>query len=254
MQSVLREPSLLAQGFRHGFSTRLGGVSAPPYESLNLGHGVGDRPERVAENQRIFAAEVDFAPERLLTLSQVHGAAVQRVDAAADPAAVARLQGDALVAEPGAAVGVRTADCVPLLLADPESRRAAAIHAGWRGVCAGVVGAGVRALCEAAAAPPARLIAAIFPHIRSCCFEVGEDVAAQLQAAAPALGCVAPGPRGRPHVALAALVRAQLMAAGVAADRCEDVPGCTVCDAARFFSFRRDGRESGRHLAVIVAG
>jgi len=257
MHSVLRAPLLTEHGFEHGFSTRLGGVSAPPFDSLNLALGVGDDPGLVAENQRRFALAVGYVPGALFSLQQVHGELVQRVSPGADPGAVAQLQGDALVGQGGVAVGVRTADCVPLLIADPETRCVAAVHAGWRGVCAGVVTQAVRALCEASAAPAARLVAAVFPHIRGCCFEVGSDVALQLSAAVPGVSCVSfvsEGPRGRPHVALELLLRAQLSAAGVAAERTADVPGCTCCDAQRFFSFRRDGRASGRHLAVIVAG
>ena len=253
MQSVLRAPLLTAQGFGHGFSTRLGGVSASPFDSLNLVPGVGDDPGHVAENQRRFAERVGFSPARLFCVQQVHGAQVQHVAPGADPQAIAQLQGDALVAEDGA-VGVRTADCVPILLADPQSRCVAAVHAGWRGVCAGVVGEAVRALSELASAPPARLIGAVFPHIRRCCFEVGDDVASQLQAAAPGQPCSHVGPSGRPHVALDLLVRAQLVAAGVASASVDDIAGCTCCDPNRFFSYRRDGRHSGRHLAVIVAG
>lgn len=253
MQSVLRAASLMEQGFEHGFSTRLGGVSEPPFDSLNLGAGVGDDPGRVAENQRRFAQQVGFAPERLFCVQQVHGGDVLRVGMEDEPRAVAARQADALVAAAGA-VGVRTADCVPLLLADPESRYVAAVHAGWRGVCADVVGNAVRALCELGSAPAARLIGAVFPHIRSCCFEVGEDVAQQLTAAVPGHACVHTGPRGRPHVALDVLVRAQLVAAGLQPDRVQDVAGCTACDGARFFSFRRDAKRSGRHLAAIVAG
>jgi YfiH family protein len=253
MQSVLRAPLLTAHGFGHGFSTRLGGVSASPFDSLNLAAGVGDNPGHVAENQRRFAERVGFDATRLFCVQQVHGAQVQRVDAQADPRLVAQLKGDVLVAE-DAAVGVRTADCVPILLADPQTRYVAAVHAGWRGVCAGAVGEGVRALCEASSAPASRLIGAVFPHIRRCCFEVGDDVALQLEAAAPGAACRGVGPHGRPHIALDVLVRAQLLAAGVAAASVDDLPGCTCCDTTRFFSYRRDGQHSGRHLAVIVAG
>ena len=256
MQSVLRAPLLTAQGFGHGFSTRLGGVSAAPFDSLNLGANVGDDPGHVAENQRRFAERVGFLAGRLCSAQQVHGADVLRVRDAgeADVRTLAQSRADALVAEPGAAVGVRTADCLPLLLADPETRYAAAVHAGWRGVCAGVVTAAVRALCEAAEAPAQRLIGAVFPHIRRCCFEVGEDVAQQLSAAVPGVACSHVGPRGRPHVALDLLVRAQLAAAGVSLASVDDVAGCTCCDVSRFYSFRRDGQQSGRHMAVIVAG
>jgi YfiH family protein len=163
-----------------------------------------------------------------------------------------REAGDGLVARSGQAIGVRAADCLPLLLADPATRCVAALHAGWRGAVAGVVERGVQALRDACDAPPERLLAAIFPHIRACCFEVGPDVAHSLAQCAHGAVVVEAGPR--PHADLAGLVRAQLMAAGVLELHIDDVAGCTRCDAERFFSFRRDGRASGRHLAVIVAG
>jgi len=272
MESVLRAPRLNAYGFAHGFSTRQGGVSVGPFESLNLGSSLGraagvggdgeqrDDPSHIAENHRRFGEWVGYAPDRLFRVSQVHGAGVRVLSDADEPASVQRQEADALVAQvdaagAGVAVGVRTADCVPLLLADPVTRAVAAVHGGWRGLVAGVVTASVEALCEASGALPARLAAAIFPHIDACCFEVGDDVAAQLQAAAPARTDVVQIVPGRkPHVALRSVVLAQLAAAGIAAERVEQVEGCTACDAARFFSFRRDGQATGRHLTVILSG
>jgi YfiH family protein len=264
MQCVLRAQQLSAHGFAHGFATRLGGVSAAPYASLNLGDGIGDAPDAVAENQRRFAGWVGYAPFELFTVSQVHGANVRTLQPGDAPERVRSEQADGLVARAGRAVAVRTADCVPLLLADPATRTAAAIHAGWRGSVAGVVRASVVALLEASAsspnapnASPARLLAAIFPHIRTCCFEVGAEVAQALAHVAPGaqVAHVTHVLRGatKPHVELAAVVRAQLLAAGLVAAHIEDVPGCTRCDAERFYSFRRDGSASGRHLAAIVA-
>jgi YfiH family protein len=284
MASVLRARRLTEQGFLHGFSTRAGGVSLPPYATLNLAASAGDDPDSVAENQRRFAGEVGYAPERLFVVSQVHGAAVRVVGPHDVPERVRAEAADGLVAGTGNCVGVRTADCVPILLADPETRAVAALHAGWKGCVAGVVGVGVQALALRSAAPPARLTAAIFPHIRLCCFEVGADVAEALARAAPggevvrrgaalrkhaaagelpAGGAARPGGLGpgqpppdgdKPHAALIEIVRAQLLAAGVLATAIDDVPGCTCCEPERFFSYRRDGSVSGRHLAAIVAG
>lgn len=251
MQGVLRAERLSSHGFAHGFSTRQGGVSAAPYASLNLGGSVGDDTAKVTENLRRFAGWVGYEPSALFTLSQVHGARVRTLGATDQPEAVRAEEGDALVARPGTVLAVRTADCLPLLLADPATRCVAAVHAGWRGTVAGVVPGGVAALLAVCSAPPERLLAAYFPHIRACCFEVGTDVAAQLSAVAHAGDVVRPG--AKPHVDLAAIVRAQLMAAGLVARNIEDVPGCTVCDAERFYSFRRDASASGRHLAAIVA-
>jgi YfiH family protein len=253
----LRSKLLSEHGFKHGFSPRAGGVSQPPYASCNLGRGVGDNLEHVAENHRRFADAVGYAPDALFEVSQVHGREVREVRPGEDPAAVRAESGDGLVGLDGAVVGVRTADCVPVLVADPETRQAAALHAGWRGVALGIVPAGVERLVALSGAPASRLIAAVFPHIAVCCFEVSEEVADQLVAASGG-GATAPlveaGPRGKPHVNLEAIVRLQLMAAGVLNQNIDLVPGCTRCDADRFFSFRRDGRASGRHLTAVVAG
>jgi YfiH family protein len=228
-------------------------VSRAPFDSLNLSAARGDAPEHVAENQRRFAAAVGYDPARLSMLSQVHGAQVHQVSEQDDPEQVRRTEGDALVAPPGVPIGIRSADCVPVLLVDPNSRHVAAAHAGWRGVLAGVVPAALRALSQRAAAPVSQLRAALFPHIRRCCFEVDDALAEQLAAAGPgAAGCVFQADAGKPYVALDAIVRAQLRAAGLPDVNLEDVPGCTCCDAEHFFSYRRDGARVGMHFAVVV--
>jgi YfiH family protein len=254
MHCVLRSDLLSGAGFAHGFSLRGGGVSRPPFDSLNLGRSVGDDAASVAENHLRLARQVGYAPERLFELSQVHGRQVRRVGVHELPEQVRREEGDALCTrERGLAVGVRAADCLPLLLADPETRAVAAVHAGWRGTVANVVPAAVQALIELTSAPAHRLLAAVFPHIRACCFEVGDEVALQLTASSDAAQVVRRD-QLRPHVDLAAVVRAQLLALGISATCIDDVAGCTRCEPERFFSFRRDGQASGRHLGVIVAG
>jgi YfiH family protein len=243
---LLHSELLRAAGFAHGFSTRAGGVSEGPFESLNLARSVGDELAAVDENLRRFlaAARIDGTP--LFTVSQVHGAEVITVGRAQDPTAIRGKEADALVgAEAGVAVSVRTADCLPVLVADPDTGRVAAIHAGWRGVVAGVVRSGVAAL-----GPGPRAIAAIGPGIGPCCFEVGPDVASSIAASAPGADVIRTG-KERPHVDLAAAVVAQLAASGV--HRIDRVPACTMCDPARFFSFRRDGKRSGRMLSAIAA-
>jgi polyphenol oxidase len=251
---VLRSKLLLSSSFAHGFNERRGGAStAGPYASFNLGRAVGDDPALVAENHQRFAGAVGYPPGALFEVSQVHGAAVVEVEPAATPGEVRAREADAVVAPPGGlAIGVRVADCAPLLIADLDSGAAAAIHAGWRGTVAGVVEAGVATLLRVGSGRPGALRAAIFPHIRSCCFEVGDDVAALLGAASPVDGVVDRG-REKPHVDLAAILIGKLALLGVPAEHVEAVPGCTRCDAERFFSYRRGGARSGRHLAAIVS-
>jgi YfiH family protein len=169
----------------------------------------------------------------VIQVKQVHGARAVRA------AEAARQEADALVArEAGVAVGVRVADCVPVLVADETSGAVAAIHAGWRGVVGGVVRAGVELLGGT------RLVAAIGPCIGPCCFEVGRDVAERI-------GFVVREHGDKAYVDLRAAVRAQLVALGLDDAHIEDVAGCTKHEPERFHSFRRDGARSGRMLAAI---
>jgi YfiH family protein len=158
-------------------------------------------------------------------------------------------QADAIVARSGQlACAVRTADCVPILVADPQTGAVAAIHSGWRGTVANVVEATLNRLN----ANPGRLLAAVGPHISRDAFEVSADVADQLQAVAPGEPVVFRSENRKPHVDLRRLISAQLRAAGVPEAQIDQVHGCTVLDAGRFFSYRRDGQQSGRLLSGIV--
>src|SRR5215831_7124488 len=199
---------VLPDDFLHGFSTRVGGVSEGAYAWLNLGAKWGDDPARVRENRRRFFRAAGV--EGVLSVRQVHGADVTVVDAAlaTDPETVARTRADALVTPlPGVAVAVYTADCIPVLLADPVRGALGAVHAGWRGLVAGVIGAAVAALGRGGTRPR-DVRAALGPSIGPCCFEVGDEVAAQF---APAF--VKPGAsvRGRPLVDLRAAARQALL-------------------------------------------
>ena len=149
-------------------------------------------------------------------------------------------EGDALITrQPGLAVSVRTADCLPILLADPVRRAAAAVHAGWRGTAAGIVGETIGRMRRDFGTDPADLWAAIGPGIGACCYEVGDDVARRF------------GREGNVRLDLAGINRAQLMQSGVAAERIERMELCTRCDAARFHSYRRDGERAGRMISYI---
>ena len=244
---ILRSTRLMREGFVHGFPTRRGGVSRGAYASLSFACGK-ESMEDVAENLRRLGACMGFAPEELFEVSQVHGARVVR-RAASEHARGARTdEADAIVVASGAA-GVRVADCAPVLLGNVASGEAAAVHAGWRGVVAGVVGSAVRELGEG------RKVAAIGPCIGGCCFEVGADVATVIARAAGATETEIVTRRAgeKAFVDLRRAIQMQLGALGLAPDDIENVAGCTKCDRTRFHSFRRDGSESGRHLAVVVA-
>jgi YfiH family protein len=238
-------------GFAHGFSLRTGGVSRGPFDSLNLGRSVGDEEEAVLENLGRYADAVGYDPADLFEVTQVHGAEVVRVTDEDGRRDVRTIEADALVTrDPRLAIGVRVADCVPVLFGDPKSGVVGAAHAGWRGVVGGVLPATIAAMQELGA-EPGRLVAVIGPHIRVERFEIGDEVAEALAKVSPERDPIDRS-REKPHASLALAIRAQLEAAGVHAARIEDVGGCSFDDAERFYSHRRDHGRTGRHLAVIV--
>lgn len=243
---------LQAAGFTHAFFTRRGGVSTGPYASLSFSLAAGDEEAHVVENLRRAGRVLGVDAAHLYYLSQVHGREVIELHGGEDRDAVLHREGDALISRAtGLACGVRYADCVPVLLADRASGAVAAVHAGWRGVACGVVRAALLRLRALAGGSP-DLIAAVGPHISARAFEVSPEVAEELRRASDAERPVVEQ-GGRPHVDLRCIVRAQLRAAGVHDAAIDDVGGCTVNDPDRYFSFRRDGAASGRHVAAIVA-
>ncbi len=215
-------------GARAAFSSRAGGVSPPPFDSLNLGVLTDDDQSAVEENRRRLAAALGFAPEQLVFARQVHG--TRLLERAERPGELPEADGH-LVREPGTAPLVFVADCLPVALHGP--RGLAMVHAGWRGLAGGIIG-------EAAAAVEARS-AAIGPGIGPCCYEVGEEVLAAFAALGEGVA------RGR-RLDLAAVARRQLAGAGV--ERVESAGLCTSCERALFFSHRRDRGRTGRQVGI----
>ena len=243
---LLTSPLLAA--FVHGFTTRGGGVSAPPYDALNLGGAVGDDPARVAENWRRLEARTGV---RFARVRQVHGARVVRADAPCEPGEEA----DAVLsAAAGVAACVSVADCVPVLLADPETGAVAAVHAGWRGTLAGAAAEAVEALRREFGAPAARLLGAVGPSIGPCCYEVSDDVAGPFRErfGAAVVRAPLPGSGEGPHLDLWESNRHVLARAGVAPERIEVLGACTSCERHRFYSHRRDRGRTGRQVAFIA--
>jgi YfiH family protein len=247
------QSGLLARaGFSHAFFTRRGGVSEGPFAALNLSPEVGDLSEHVRENFGRAARTLGLPPERLYVAAQVHGREVISLHGTEAASTVARTAADAIVSKaPGIGCGVRTADCVPILLADPETGLVAAVHAGWRGLVRHVIASATERMLELGSRKGA-LLAAFGPHIGPDAFEVGDDVAREIANASAARGVVERAASGKALVSLGRVVRAQLRAAGLEDAHIEQVPGCTYRDASQFFSYRRDGQRSGRMLAVIV--
>jgi YfiH family protein len=230
-------------GAHFGFTDRWGGVSAVPYEELNLGGAVGDDPAAVTANRELAAKSLGVDPARVVWMNQVHGADVAVVDAPWGEGPVPRV--DAVVtAERGLALAVLTADCVPVLLADPVSGVAAAAHAGRPGLVAGVVPAAVRAMTELGA-DPARIVARTGPAVCGRCYEVPEEMRAEVAAVEPA--AYAETSWGTPAVDVSAGALAQLERLGVR-DRAQS-PVCTR-ESADHFSYRRD-RTTGRLAGYV---
>jgi hypothetical protein len=213
----------------------------------------GFSTRRGGDDLAALAADAGFDLDRLYMLTQVHGARVVEVAGDEGVARVRAVEADALVtAARGVAVAVRTADCVPVLLADDRGHVVAAAHAGWRGLVAGVIGRAVEVLCRRAGAEPAGLVAAVGPAIDACCFEVGDEVARQIARAVGNESATAAGPRGRPHVDLRRAAALSLAAAGVAPSRIELVGPCTRCAASHFHSYRRAGAGQGRQVSFVA--
>jgi YfiH family protein len=279
----------------HAFSTRRGGVSRGAASGLNLGFIAADRRRNVQENRRRFFACLGTEDFSLATLRQIHSTHVYRVArnvsgtlayfAAGNPVPQPSLPdppvGDALMTDQaGIVLSVRTADCMPILLVDPLRRAIAAVHAGWRGGLQRIVEKTVGVMRATFGSDPRRVLAAVGPGIRACCYEVGEEVvaaycghfaqgeeffrplAADRLSRALAdrhpllfLSSHPPGHAPQPGPAacldLAAVVVAQLRAAGLLARNIAVCDYCTSCRTDLFFSHRKEGARTGRMMAVV---
>jgi purine-nucleoside/S-methyl-5'-thioadenosine phosphorylase / adenosine deaminase len=251
---VLTSEVLAAAGIPHCFSTRLGGVSLGMFESLNLGNPSElpreqrDPLQNIRENFRRILAAIGCEGRIVTEVHQVHGGAVHAAlrggsNPEPDPKA------DAIVSDdPGRALVIRIADCAPVLLATPDGRMVGAVHAGWRGVIAGVL---LRAIGRMRDHGAGELLAAIGPCIGPESFEVGPEVVEQFARAFPDdTGTIIRSGLGhRSFVDLKEALRRQLLAAGIT--RLDVSPRCTFLEADLFFSHRREGGLTGRMGAVI---
>ncbi len=251
---MIKAPALALTGIRHAFFTRAGGVSSGLYASLNGGVGSRDEAGNVAENRARMATALGVEPHRFLTAFQIHSPHV--VVAEAPWPADARPRADAIVTRMRAlAIGVTTADCGPVLFADPHARVIGAAHAGWRGALAGVIEATVEAMGRLGAAP-GQIRAAIGPMIRQSNYEVGADLIVRFEAedrASSRFFSAAPRP-GHAMFDLGGYIAARLERAGVG--HVEDLRLCTYADPERFFSYRRTTHRAeadyGRHVNAIA--
>lgn len=242
-------PDWTVAGAAGVMSTRAGGHSTAPFDRLNLGTAVGDDPAVVTRNRAVFRAETGGAAP--VFLRQVHGTRVVRLTAAHAASDASVEEADASVtSEAGLACTVLVADCLPVLFAAPDGRAVGAAHAGWRGLCGGVLEATLREVCAAAVCSPEDVDVWLGAAIGPRRFEVGADVLEAFGAASDTTvaACFAPLRPGKWLADLPRLARGRLSAAG--AVRVGGGTWCTVEDASRFFSFRRDG-VTGRMAAAV---
>lgn len=245
---------LLAEqsSIEHAFLTRVGGKSKGPFESLNLSRAVKDAPESVEENFRLLGEA--FNVSEFLTVGQIHGTDILFFNSAREEAVVFRSrEADGIITSvPGVAIGVRTADCLPLLMYDPKNKAIAAVHAGWRGTVCGIGRIAVKAMNKHVGSEPQDIIASIGPCIRSCCFEVGSDVAEKFEREFGDEVISRKAGSARSNVDVALSVRKSLLSASVRTENIDDTGICTMCNEDYFYSHRRDGTPSGRHLNFIM--
>lgn len=233
-------PVVPSPGFVLAFSTRRGGVSPPPWDTLNLGRSTPDEPARIEENRRRFLEASALDPALLATAGQVHGRMVTRIDTPGHSPGC-----DALVTTtPGLALAVTTADCMSILYTAPGA--VAAAHSGWRGTAEGMPRVALEALCAAAGVGPDQVVVHFGPCIRACCYEVGSEVAGRFHSEDVE-------PRdGRWRLDLPGAAARALREAGVTPDHIEDTGACTACEPHWYYSHRRDAGATGRHWAVAA--
>jgi polyphenol oxidase len=240
--TLLSSPALAAiPGIVHGFSTR-----RAEHNLFTLGPTGSENPA-IQINRVRFLSAVGMPGWPVLKLKQVHSSIIQDMKdtwAANEP-----IEGDAAITRlGGAALGIQTADCVPILMADREGRAVAAIHAGWRGTAEHIAPKTVARLAEEYGIPAADLIAVIGPHNAVCCYEVGEEVVEAINDA-PAI--LRKPEWTKPHLNQAVANQRQLIQAGIPEDQVIVSNLCTQCRSDLFYSYRREGKSAGRMLSVI---
>lgn len=254
--SYFTAENLLALPFIiHAFCTRHGGISDGPFSSLNFSSRTGDDHWKILENHTILARHFGFQPKQLFMVHQVHGDDIFILD---ENAPVTYPDGppiscDALVtAHTSIAIGIKTADCVPILMVDTENCVIAAVHAGWKGTALALAARVVKVLGERYGTRPEHLIAAVGPAIGPCCYEVDETVIRAMADQKNSLTLCAGGRKGRWMLDLVSANRFQLMRAGIPEDGIAVANICTSCRRDLFFSHRGEEGLTGRQLSFIM--
>lgn len=249
------QPDWAGNGIVTGFTTRNGGSSRPPFNSLNLGFHTGDQQAAVEANRTALARAFDLQPHMLLTVQQVHGSEILIIDQPnPDLSHFLRVECDAVITcQPGIMIGVLVADCYPVVIYDPDRPAAGVVHAGWRGAAAGLIGRTVQAMGEMFGSRPERLCAAIGPGIGGHGYEVDRPVREAFRAGAGDWEKIAKETSlGHWLLDLRLSCQLQLAAAGIAGSRVDAVAECTCCHRETFYSYRRDSGRTGRQMGFAL--
>jgi len=226
----------------HAFSTRPGGISPEPYNSLNLGLNVGDCDKNVLKNRNIFLKSINANQQDLAIGVQVHGNRIQKVE---KPGLFESTDG-LMTNKKNIVLAIKTADCVPVLMYDPVRYTIATIHAGWRSVKLDIISNSINLMSLDFGAKPKEIYCAVGPSIRVCCYEVQRDVADQFPADSIAIR------NNRLFLDLVKVIKSQLRTSGILLNHIDDSEMCTCCHDELFFSYRRDGAQSGRMMMAAV--
>lgn len=248
-------PALGKAGAVAGFTTRHEGVSRPPYNSLNLGSNTLDSSHNVEGNRSLLARSLGATLDRFLTVNQVHGTDLLVIDAPnPELSHFLKLECDGIVTnQPGIMIAVCVADCVPILLHDPVKRVVAALHAGWQGTAARIAQKGVEAMAAMFGCNRKDIMAAIGPHIAPCCYEVDRPVREAFRKGGLAWDLVAKEQAEEKWLLdLGAANRHVLVDAGLLPAQVQSTDHCVSCNQELFFSYRRDGGDTGRQVGFIM--
>jgi len=227
---------------KSGFTTRLGGISLPPFDSLNLGTRTSDSAESVRANYSLLYKYINVEKKNTALMGQVHSAAIRIVDRGG----LYNETDGILTATPGVLLGVRTADCVPLILHDPVRNVIGAVHCGWRPIVSEIVERSTELMRSGWGTDPADIKAVLGPSIGPCCYAVGMEVAERFHVSAIREW------KGAIRADLRQEILERLVACGLKKSRIELFPDCTACNPVLYFSYRRDGVKSGRMMGYIM--
>ena len=223
-------------------STRQTGLSSGAFGSLNMGYNTEDCDSKVAANRRRFCNSIGIPMESLAWVQQIHGSDIAQVDTFGE---IGKFDG-LISGEGGIFLTITTADCIPIFLYNKYTDTLALLHAGWRGIAKGIIPSGVEMLCGKSNSEPDGIIAALGPHIRSCCYSVSDDVADRFSST-----FISKGKKGKWYLDLTACTVTAMRQSGVRISNIEHQGYCTSCEEEYYYSHRRDRGITGRMMALF---